>query len=661
MKSLYHKLAIDGIRRHKRLYYPFVGTAVFFIVLINICISISGDPLMTNFFGSTTIITLMNLGSIILSIFALITLLTNYKFIQKNKAEESALYLTLGMEKKHLIKIYIYELVNLYLRSILIGTLISAVIYKLVFAGFIRLMNLKLNVLDSGVLPVLEPLLLIALIFLGIFILLLADQTLKMRNFTPMSFRYESKAGQKGPRNPMAVGIFGILCIGAGYYISLTTQNPMQALKTFFLAVILVIIGTYAAFTVIVSGILKVLQKKKSFYYKKENFTAVSGLIYRVKNSAKTLASIAILSTMVIIVLTSGFSLYFGISDVQDNLFPTDYSMSFPANDYDVSYFEKLIDDILKENNKNGKIYAYESNFLPVSRDGSKINHLDNDPSFAWDEEVDGIHTFLDEKSTYDFGDYDAILFAKDDHTDITKIGDMDLKVKKEKRENYPITFAVADITMTNKDMLVFKDSEKFDRVKENLALDDNGGFEPNWHINFDVDGPYDPKLIEILRDKLMDEFSDHWFSINDDINSRKEFMAIYAGIFFVGIILGLGFIVSTVLAIYYKQLSEGIEDKNRFKTMRQLGMTDREAKKSISKQMGLVFFLPLAFAFIHSLFAIPIITKFLQLLSLNNVKLYLMCLLGVFISYIVFYLLTFKLAEKTYNNIVLDDDINEK
>lgn len=451
------------------------------------------------------------------------------------------------------------------------------------------------------------------------------------------------------------MGIFGILCIGAGYYISLTTENPLQALKTFFLAVLLVIIGTYAAFTVIVSGILKLLQKRKSFYYKKENFTAVSGLIYRVRNSAKTLASIAILSTMVIIVLTSGFSLYFGISEVQDNLFPTDYSIAFPARDNDVSHFEKLIDDTLKENNKDGKMYAYMSNFLPVSRDGSKINHLDNDPSFAWDEEVDGIHTFLDEKSTYDFGDYDAILFAKDDHTDISKIGDMDLKVKKEKRENYPITFAVADITMTNKDMLVFKDSDKFDKVKETLALDDNGGFEPNWHINFDVDGPYDPKLIEILRDKLMDEFSDRWFSINDDINSRKEFMAIYAGIFFVGIILGLGFIVSTVLAIYYKQLSEGIEDKNRFKTMRQLGMTDKEAKKSISKQMGLVFFLPLIFAFVHSIFAIPIITKFLALLSLSNTSLYMICLVSVFAFYIIFYLITFKLTEKTYNKLVLE------
>lgn len=611
---------------------------------------------MKNFFGSTTIITLMNLGSIILLIFALITLLTNYKFIQKNKAEESALYLTLGMEKKHLIKIYIYELVNLYLRSILIGTLISAVIYKLVFAGFIRLMNLKLNVLDSGVLPVLEPLLLTALIFLGIFILLLVDQTLKMRNFTPMSFRYESKAGQKAPKHPLAIGIFGILCIGAGYYISLTTQNPMQAFKLFFFAVILVIIGTYAAFTVIVSGILKVLQKRKSFYYKKENFTAVSGLIYRVRNSAKTLASIAILSTMVTIVLTSGFSLYFGLNEMLDTLFPTDYSMAFPARDNDVSYFEKLIDDTLKENNKDGKIITYMSNFLPVSRDGSKLDHLDFKPSYEWDEEIDGIHTFLDEKSTYDFGDYDAILFAKDDYTNISKIGDMDLKVKKEKRENYPITFALADMSMNNKDMLVFKDPEKFNKVKDILALDDNGGYEPDWHINFDVDGSYDPELVDTLRNKLSYEFSDQWFNINDDVRSRNDFMAVYAGIFFVGIILGLSFIVSTVLAIYYKQLSEGIEDKNRFKTMRQLGMTDKEAKRSISKQMSLVFFLPLLFAFAHSIFAIPIITKFLWLLGLSNTNLYMICLVSVFALYIVFYLVTFKLTEKTYNQIVLDE-----
>lgn len=655
MNSLYHRLAMDGIKRHKRLYYPFVGTTVFFIVLISLCLSIKYDPITTTFFGKTTIITLMKLGSIILSIFAILTISTNYKFIQKNKSEELGLYLMLGMEKKHLIRIYVNELLYLFFKSIVLGTIISAIIYKLVLSGFINLANIDYNVLDSGVLPAIKPLLITIFIFFVIFLLLLIQQIVKNRNYTPLDYIGESKAGQKTPKHPMVIGIFGILCIGAGYYISLTTQNPMQAFKLFFFAVILVIIGTYAAFTVIVSGVLKVLQKKKSFYYKKENFTAVSGLIYRVKNSAKTLASIAILSTMVIIVLTSGFSLYFGINEIQDNLFPTDYSMAFPARDNDVSYFEKLIDDTLKENNKDGKIYVYKSNFLPVSRDGSKIKHLDFDPSYEWDEEIDGIHTFLDEKSTYDFGDYDAILFAKDDHTDISKIGDMDLKVKKEKRENYPITFAVADITMTNKDMLVFKDSDKFDRVKESLALGDNRGYEPLWHINFDVDGSYDPELVDSLREKLMNEFSDQWFNISDDVRSRNEFMAVYAGIFFVGIILGLGFIVSTVLAIYYKQLSEGIEDKNRFKTMRQLGMTDKEAKRSISKQMSLVFFLPLIFAFVHSLFAIPIITKFLALLSLSNTSLYMICLVSVFAFYIIFYLITFKLTERTYNELVLE------
>ena len=157
------------------------------------------------------------------------------------------------------------------------------------------------------------------------------------------------------------------------------------------------------------------------------------------------------------------------------------------------------------------------------------------------------------------------------------------------------------------------------------------------------------------MWDELKNNFDDDWFSFYDSQAEKHDLLAIYAGIFVVGIILGLGFLVSTVLAIYYKQLSEGMEDKSRFKTMRQLGMTDREAKKSISKQMGLVFFLPLAFAFMHSLFAIPIITKFLQMLSLNNVKLYILCLVSVFVAYIIFYLITFKVTEKTYNDIVLE------
>lgn len=657
MNSLYHRLAIDGIRRHKKLYIPFLGTTVFFIVLINLCLSIKQDPLIKQFFGATTIESLMKLGSIILSIFALITILTNYNFIQKNKSEESGLYLMLGMEKRHLTKIYLHELLNLYLKSVIIGTIISAVIYKLVLAGLFRLMESDVNVLENGILPVFAPLLLTALIMLGIFIVLLVKQSIKSKNFTPLSFMQEGKAGQKAPRFPILLGIFGIICIGAGYYISLTTQNPMQAFRLFFFAVILVIIGTYAAFSVIVSGILKLLQKNKNFYYKKSNFTAVSGLIYRVKNSANTLASIAILSTMVIIVLTSGFSLYFSISEVQEQMFATDYKLSFP-NTNDIDLFRDEVDKVLKENNKTGHIWTYESAVLPVDRDGTSIKKKITDDQSQDGSQIDVVYCVLDHDSAYDFKDNDVIFLQSNDKRQIEKIEGMDLKIKTELAEKYPTPISIADLSINDKDQLIFKDAKIFEKVVRSFTPDwYGGGYETVNNVNFDVDGNYDPYLRDKIWDELKDNMDNDWFSLQDSQVERNDLLAVYAGIFFVGIILGLGFLVSTVLAIYYKQLSEGMEDKARFKTMRQLGMTDREAKKSISKQMGLVFFLPLIFAFSHSLFAIPIITKFLQILSLNNLKLYLMCLIWVFVAYIVFYLVTFKLTEKTYNSIVLEDD----
>lgn len=654
MNSLYHKLAIDGIKRHKRLYIPFVGTTVFFIVLINICLSISADPLIKNFFGQTTIRTLMNLGSIILFIFALLTILTNYNFIQKNKAEESALYLTLGMEKKHLTKIYIHELINLYIKSVVIGTVVSAIIYKLVLASFMQMMDIEVNVLETGILPTIQPLLLTALIFFLIFALLLARQIFKSMNFTPLSFMHEAKAGQKAPKHPITLGVFGILCIGAGYYISLTTKNPMDAFKFFFLAVILVIVGTYAAFSVIVSGVLKLLQQNKKFYYKKSNFTAVSGLIYRVRNSAKTLASIAILSTMVIIVLTSGFSLYFATSEVQEKMFKTDYKLS-SASDNDIDKIREELERILDENNKTGSIWTYESVTFPVDRDGTAIKKKATDDQLLDGSQIDTVYFVLDSNSTYDFKDNEAIFIQGSENGQIEKLDGLDISVKKELQENYPTPISIADISMNDKDQLIFKDKDVFKKVIDAFSVDWYGGYETVNNINFDVDGKYDPDLKDKIWGELKNSVDENWFSLQDSQFESRDLLAVYAGIFFVGIILGLGFLVSTVLAIYYKQLSEGMEDKARFKTMRQLGMTDREAKKSISKQMSLVFFLPLAFAFIHSLFAIPIITKFLRILNLNNVRLYLICLISVFIAYIIFYLITFKMTEKTYNEIVLE------
>ena len=655
MRSLYNKLAIDGIRRHKRLYFPFIGTTVFFIVLINICLSISADPLIDKFFGATTIGTFMDLGAIILVIFALLTISQNYNFIQKNKAEESGLYLMLGMEKKHLIKIYFHELAILFLRSILIGTIISLLSYKIIFAGFMKLMNADINVFESGIFPLIQPLILTALIFLGIFIVLLLNQFLKSRKFTPLNFMREAKAGQKSPKYPIITGILGIIFIGIGYYISLSTTNPLEALKLFFLAVLFVILGTYLAFSVIISGILKLLQKNKKFYYKKSNFTAVSGLIYRVKNSANTLSTIAVLSTMVIVVITSGFSLYFGTIEMQDKLYPTDYRISFPEKDKTLDYYESLIKDTLKDENKDGNFITYKLNSFPINIEGSQIKKLDYEPSLEEMETFDYLEFYLDEDSTYDFADNDAILLTEDTNFDIKNIEGIDLKVKREDADNYPTKFASTDLSVLGQDKLVFKDFESFEKVTNSLKLSNDDKYNETWNIGFDIDGPYDPDLKDVLGEKLKNELDDGWFRLSDGQAERAELLAMYSGIFFVGIILGIGFLVSTVLAIYYKQLSEGLDDKTRFKTMMQLGMTNKEAKKSISKQMGLVFFLPLIFAFTHSLFALPIITEFLKILGLRDIELFIKCLLSVFVAYIIFYLATFKLTEKTYNKIVLE------
>lgn len=597
----------------------------------------------------------MDLGAIILVIFALLTISQNYNFIQKNKAEESGLYLMLGMEKKHLIKIYFHELAILFLRSILIGTIISLLSYKIIFAGFMKLMNADINVFESGIFPLIQPLILTALIFLGIFIVLLLNQFLKSRKFTPLNFMREAKAGQKSPKYPIVTGILGIIFIGIGYYISLSTTNPLEVLKLFFLAVLFVILGTYLAFSVIISGILKLLQRNKKFYYKKSNFTAVSGLIYRVKNSANTLSTIAVLSTMVIVVLTSGFSLYFGTIEMQDKLYPTDYMISFPEKDKTLDYYENLIKDILKDENKDANFITYKSDYFPINIEGSQIKKLDYEPSLEEMETFDYLEFYLDENSTYDFADNDAILLTEDTNFDIKNIEGIDLKVKREDADNYPTRFASTDLSVLGQDKLVFKDSESFEKVTNSLKLSNDDKYNETWNIGFDIDGPYDPSLKDVLWEKLKNELDDGWFRLSDGQADRAELLAMYSGIFFVGIILGIGFLVSTVLAIYYKQLSEGLDDKARFKTMMQLGMTNKEAKKSISKQMGLVFFLPLIFAFTHSLFALPIITEFLKILGFRDMNLFVKCLLPVFVAYIIFYLATFKLTEKTYNDIVLD------
>lgn len=655
MKSLYRNLAKDGIKRYKKLYYPFIGTTIFFIVLINLCLSIIFDETLNSLHGMSNMSYIIFLGIFILILFSTVSIHTNYKFIQKGKASENGLYLILGMEKKHLNKIYGYELANIYLISAALGSLISLVLYKFASALLVKLLGNNLNVLESGIFPSFKPIGITALIFLAIFILLYIAQIFRSRNFNPISYINESKSGEKPPRYPIFNGVAGALLIAAGYYLSLTVGSSIAALQRFWIAVILVIIGTKLAFSVIVSKVLKLLQKNKNYYFKKDNFTAVSGLLYRVRKSASTLSDIAILSTMVIIVLTSGFSLYLGAEDLVNSLYPSDYKVTIhDIKDSEDKYIES-IKNTLDSKNLDYNMYYYFGGASLIDLEDGIAKNVSKNLSYSEFLKYKSIAIYLDKNSEVDFKDSDALLITADDSEIIKDIGNMGLKITR--IENYPMVFARETTSFENYDKLILKDPELFDKITKYLTPDDDFYEQKQLVINTDVESEYDKDLAYTIRENLNNDMPESAIRVSDAVYDRNEFYTLYAGIFFVGIILGLGFIVSTVLAIYYKQLSEGLEDISRFKTMRQLGMTDREAKKSISKQMGLVFSLPLIFAFSHSLFAMPIVIKFLGIIGLSNVRLFITCLLVVFSAYILFYLVTYKLTAKTYNNIVLDSN----
>lgn len=655
MKSLYRNLAKDGIKRYKKLYYPFIGTTIFFIVLINLCLSIIFDETLNSLHGMSNMSYIIFLGIFILILFSTASIYTNYKFIQKGKGSENGLYLILGMEKKHLNKIYRYELAHIYLISAILGSLVSLVLYKFASALLVKLLDSNINVLESGIFPSFIPIGITALIFLVIFIILYIIQVFRSRNYSPISYINESKSGEKPPKYPVLNGVLGALLIGVGYYLSLTVGSSISALQRFWIAVFLVIIGTNLAFSVIVSGVLKLLQKNKKYYLKKNNFTAISGLLYRVRKSASTLADISIFSTMVIIVLTSGFSLYLGSDDLINSVYPSDYKIIVnDIKDSEDKYVKSVKNTLDNKNIEYDMYYYLGSATIADMKDG---NATSVPPDLPWKEilKYKPIAVYLDKNSQYDFKDSNALLISADDTDSIKDIGGMGLKISR--IDKYPMKFARESTAFENYDEIILKDPEIFEKITKYLIPDNDLYDQKRLVINADIKGEYNKDLAYTIRENLKEDFPETSMVVSDSEYDRNEFLILYAGIFFVGIILGLGFIVSTVLAIYYKQLSEGLEDISRFKTMRQLGMTDSEAKKSISKQMGLVFSLPLIFAFSHSLFAMPIVIKFLGIIGLSNVRLFITCLLVVFSAYILFYLVTYKLTAKTYNNIVLQEE----
>ena len=608
--------------------------------------------------GSNTMMTMMSMCSVMIALFAIIFLFYTNSFLVKRRKKEFGVFNILGMEKSHIAKTMAWENFYVTLISIAGGLVIGIALDKAMFLLIAQVLNeessLGFFISDKAIIST-------VVMFCIIFLLILLNSIRQIQTANPIELLTAGNAGEREPKTKWVLTVLGLLSLGAGYYIALTIENPLTALVYFFFAVILVIIGTYMLFTAGSIALLKILRKNKKYYYKTKHFTSISGMIYRMKQNAVGLANICILSTAVLVMVSSTSSLMLGMQDVIATRYPDDFIVYSNETSEERAYESfDAIRELQEEQNLNvtsEREYRYlvfpafiSGDTFEVTRDAnfSSLGNLNNliFVSLSDYNRVMGTDKTLAE---------DEILVYSDrlqfDYPTL-KIFDREYSVKEKIDEFIGNGLIVA--VAANTQFIVLPDGPDIDELYalQKEALSD-GASEIQYYYGFNSDA--DEETQRTFYRTLLEDYVEHGYkgTIESKADSRSEFVGLYGGFFFIGIFLGVLFIMATVLIIYYKQISEGYDDKQRYEIMQKVGMTHQEIKSSIHSQVLTVFFLPLIVAGIHIAVAFPIITKLLALLNLLNVQLFLTCTVVCYVVFAVMYLLIYLLTARTYYKIV--------
>ena len=648
-KSLYRRLAADGIRHDKKLYIPYIAMGTLFFILALTMISIVGEPALQKMAGMTQLSMILTLGVIIVMIFGVLALDGGYKFIRKQRMEEEALYLVLGMERKHLRLIEAWEMLFIAGPVILLGTILGSVFYRLSLGFFIKTLKTESKIGAVGLFPQPQGILLVIAGFVLVFALV---YVLGIKRGSIRAIMDESRAGEKKPRFPKLFGVLGAICIAIGYYLSLSADNPLNAIPRFFIAVAFVIVGTYWALSFLVGVIVGLLKKNKKFYLKPKNFAAVAGLAYRVSYSGKSLANIAILSTCFLVVCASGTSLYYGAEAIGAKQWPSPAEIIVFAEDgiqdADTAY-EKL-DAAIARAGLKGKGRHIDSLSVPVTRSGDALTVADD---VDWNRlsRYENFALFY-ERDRKDRDDVDLLAVGDTPVEDVV-VGGRRFTVGT--AGDYKNAIAQTEMPLGKNGLYLAANEAVFTELRQMFNQGAAYGAGVEYHYVFEeVEGEARFSAYEKLRndpDKLP-------LRVIDREETMNEFYAFYGAIFFTGFCLGAGFLLATGFSIYYKQLSEGYADKKRFAILRDLGMTDKEAKQVIRTQISAVFILPVLFALVHGIFAYPSVEKILTILlmGVNGRATFLLCCVLSYLFYLAYYFLVYARTRKTYEELVLHE-----
>ena len=637
---IYEKLAVTNLKNNRKTYVPYIFTGVLTVMMFYIIDALSRGKGITQ----DTLKICLQYATGVIVVFAVIFLFYTNSFLIKRRKKEIGVYNILGMGKRHIARMMAVETILTAGISILGGLVFGIIFGKLMYLLLLKILHnsvdMQFSVNGTAIVQT-------VILFAGIFLLTYLYNILQIQLVNPVELLHGGNQGEKEPKSRWLLVIIGVAALGNGYRIALTIEAPLEALLKFFIAVICVIIGTYALFIAGSIVVLKMLRKNKAYYYNPKHFTSVSGMIYRMKQNGAGLANICVLSTMVLVMVSTTVSLYAGMEDILDSRFPRDVSIVCKQADVD---HEEIIERLLKEQCEKAGVkitdrvwYRYGSMNAVLKGDKlENVNQYYPDNHFYYVEMMTQDEYNRIEKRNVSLEEQEILTYTTNGKCGKKQINiaGQNYLVKKELPEMTSQPKSTAEIYKTL--YIVFANAEQIERIEPFSYAD---------KFNLKGDDGKQKEALEQIQNEFYEKIPDGM--MESRMLSRFSFYELYGGLFFIGIYLGSMFIMATVLIIYYKQISEGYDDRERYQIMQKVGMSKKEVKRSIRSQVLSVFFLPLVVAVIHVAVAFKVMTKILGVLNLTNVSLFAVCTIITIAVFAVFYIIVYSITAKEYYRIV--------
>ena len=661
MFRLTNKLAISNLIKNRKLYYPFALSVILAVTISYLFYSLAFNPKIGDLRGASAIQFTLQLGLVVVTLASAIIVLYANSFVMKNRSKELGVYGMLGLEKRHLISMTFKELLIFGLVTVTAGIGIGALFDNLIFALLLKLAKMKVELVATFQWSVVLSIL---LVFGVIFLVIVFLNAIRIIRMDALQLSREKAKGEKKGRFLVLQTLVGLITLGGGYYLAQSVKDPISATLTFFIAVMLVIVATYLLFNAGITVFLQLLKKNKRYYYKPNNLISVSNLIFRMKKNAVGLATITILSTMVLVTMSAATSIYNGSENIKNIMYPHDFDVK--GNNIEVEDLDQLLTQYASEKNltiSNKDVIRYAS-FGISSQDGTKLTTFEKGQNSVMPKTV-----FL----VFDQKDYEKMtgqklnltgnevgLWAKNNQLKGQKsfsLNSQEYSIKQEIQQDFLANHVsnLYILLVSDFNYLVVPDLQSFlDQYQDSAVY-------TQFYGGMDVTASLEEQL------KLADDFDAYVNNFSHNLKSEDAMVyggngssdaiaqmnVLYGGVLFIGIFLSIVFMIGTVLVIYYKQISEGYEDRERFVILQKVGLDQKQIKQTINKQVLTVFFLPVIFAFLHLAFAYHMLSLILKVIGVIDTAMMLTVTLSICGVFALVYVLIFMITSRSYRKIV--------